>query len=165
VYVNQVGGDDQLVFDGSSFAMNAAGEVIASARSFEEDLVLDDPSENPGSPRRVSWIDHVEVLYDAPLQMRYTGLDPSAKYKVKIVYGGDNPKSKLRLIANEDLEIHPYISKPFPFKPVEFAIPPAATRSGELLLSWFAEPGLGGNGRRCQLSEVWLLKEPPAQNP
>jgi len=141
------------------------GAFLSPRSDFEEDLVLDDPSENPGSPRRVSWIDHVEVLYDAPLQMRYTGLDPSAKYKVKIVYGGDNPKSKLRLIANEDLEIHPYISKPFPFKPVEFAIPPAATRSGELLLSWFAEPGLGGNGRRCQLSEVWLLKEPPAQNP
>ena len=26
VYVNQVGGNDQLVFDGSSFAMNAQGE-------------------------------------------------------------------------------------------------------------------------------------------
>ena len=32
VVVNQVGGNDQLVFDGSSFAMNGAGEVIASAR-------------------------------------------------------------------------------------------------------------------------------------
>ena len=42
VYVNQVGGNDQLVFDGSSFAMNAAGEIIASARSFEEDLVIVD---------------------------------------------------------------------------------------------------------------------------
>ena len=41
VYVNQVGGNDQLVFDGSSFAMNGAGEMIASARSFEEDLVRD----------------------------------------------------------------------------------------------------------------------------
>ena len=32
VYVNQVGGNDQLVFDGTSFAMDAAGDVIASAR-------------------------------------------------------------------------------------------------------------------------------------
>jgi len=40
VYVNQVGGNDQLVFDGSSFAMNGAGEVVAAARSFEEDLVM-----------------------------------------------------------------------------------------------------------------------------
>jgi NAD+ synthase (glutamine-hydrolysing) len=42
VYVNQVGGNDQLVFDGSSFALNAEGEVIVAARSFEEDLVLVD---------------------------------------------------------------------------------------------------------------------------
>jgi NAD+ synthase/NAD+ synthase (glutamine-hydrolysing) len=42
VYVNQVGGNDELVFDGSSFAMNAQGEVIASAASFAEDLVLAD---------------------------------------------------------------------------------------------------------------------------
>lgn len=42
VYVNQVGGNDQLVFDGSSFAMNRQGEVIASARSFVEDMVIVD---------------------------------------------------------------------------------------------------------------------------
>ena len=40
VYVNQVGGNDQLVFDGSSFAMNAEGEIVAAACSFAEDLVL-----------------------------------------------------------------------------------------------------------------------------
>ena len=34
VYVNQVGGNDQLVFDGSSFAMDVSGNVIASATSF-----------------------------------------------------------------------------------------------------------------------------------
>jgi len=42
VYVNQVGGNDQLIFDGSSFAMDAQGRVIASAASFEEDLVFVD---------------------------------------------------------------------------------------------------------------------------
>jgi NAD+ synthase/NAD+ synthase (glutamine-hydrolysing) len=49
VYVNQVGGNDQLVFDGSSFAMNAEGEVVASARSFEEDLVLFDSDAGPAT--------------------------------------------------------------------------------------------------------------------
>jgi NAD+ synthetase len=42
VYVNQVGGNDQLVFDGSSMAFNAKGELCARARSFEEDLVIFD---------------------------------------------------------------------------------------------------------------------------
>ena len=48
VYVNQVGGNDQLLFDGSSFAMSPAGEVIASAASFEEDLVMVDTEKLTG---------------------------------------------------------------------------------------------------------------------
>ena len=45
VYVNQVGGNDQLVFDGSSMAFNAQGELCARAKSFEEDLVIFDTEE------------------------------------------------------------------------------------------------------------------------
>jgi NAD+ synthase/NAD+ synthase (glutamine-hydrolysing) len=40
--VNQVGGNDSLVFDGSSFALGPDGNVIAQAKSFEEDLVCFD---------------------------------------------------------------------------------------------------------------------------
>lgn len=43
-YVNHVGGNDQLVLDGSSLAFNAAGTLIARAKSFEEDLVVFDAS-------------------------------------------------------------------------------------------------------------------------
>ncbi len=43
IYVNQVGGNDSLVFDGNSIAFNSAGRAIARARAFEEDLVLVDP--------------------------------------------------------------------------------------------------------------------------
>jgi len=58
VYVNQVGGNDQLVFDGSSFAMDGAGEIVASARSFEEDLVMaGDLHEN--------FTDECEAVYQA----------------------------------------------------------------------------------------------------
>jgi NAD+ synthase (glutamine-hydrolysing) len=42
VMVNQVGGNDSLLFDGSSFALNPDGEIIAQAKSFEEDLVMFD---------------------------------------------------------------------------------------------------------------------------
>jgi len=45
VMSNQVGGNDSLIFDGSSFALNARGELIAQCASFEEDLVLLDPFE------------------------------------------------------------------------------------------------------------------------
>ena len=40
--VNQVGGNDSLIFDGSSLVLNPQGEVIAQGRSFEEDLIYFD---------------------------------------------------------------------------------------------------------------------------
>ena len=40
--VNQVGGNDSLVFDGSSLVLNSEGNVIAQGRSFDEDLILFD---------------------------------------------------------------------------------------------------------------------------
>ena len=48
VFVNQVGGNDSLVFDGSSFVLNPEGEVIAQGRSFEEDLVYFDSNRLTG---------------------------------------------------------------------------------------------------------------------
>lgn len=42
VFVNQVGGNDSLVFDGSSLVFDREGKVIAQGKSFEEDLVLFD---------------------------------------------------------------------------------------------------------------------------
>jgi NAD+ synthase (glutamine-hydrolysing) len=40
--VNQVGGNDSLVFDGSSVVLNREGEIIAQGKSFEEDLIFFD---------------------------------------------------------------------------------------------------------------------------
>ena len=42
VYVNQVGGNDSLVFDGASCVITGEGEVAARAAAFAEDLVLYD---------------------------------------------------------------------------------------------------------------------------
>jgi NAD+ synthase/NAD+ synthase (glutamine-hydrolysing) len=42
IMVNQVGGNDSLIFDGSSLALRPDGSVAAQARSFEEDLVFFD---------------------------------------------------------------------------------------------------------------------------
>jgi len=91
--------------------------------------------------------------------LRYTNLNSSALYKIRVVYAGDSPKRKIRLIANEKTQIHPFIVKEAPFRPLEFDIPAAVTRTGELTLSWYREPGSGGNGRGCQVSEVWLIKK------
>ena len=41
-FVNAVGGQDELVFDGQSFIFNERGECVARGRAFEEDLVVAD---------------------------------------------------------------------------------------------------------------------------
>jgi NAD+ synthetase len=48
VYVNQVGGNDSLVFDGGSLAVAPDGRVLAQASSFAEDLVLVDTKSGVG---------------------------------------------------------------------------------------------------------------------
>lgn len=41
-YVNLVGGQDELVFDGASIVLNEAGQLLARAKQFEEDLLIVD---------------------------------------------------------------------------------------------------------------------------
>jgi NAD+ synthetase len=40
IYANQVGGNDDLIFDGRSFALNRQGEIVSRARGFETDLLV-----------------------------------------------------------------------------------------------------------------------------
>ncbi len=51
--VNQVGGNDSLIFDGASFAMGPDGAIVAQAKSFEEDLVFFDTHTLTGDRRPV----------------------------------------------------------------------------------------------------------------
>ena len=71
VYVNQVGGNDQLVFDGSSMAFDARGELCARAKSFEEDLVIFDAADGLGPKGEVEVrpgpASDVEAIYQALL--------------------------------------------------------------------------------------------------
>jgi NAD+ synthase (glutamine-hydrolysing) len=64
VYVNQVGGNDQLVFDGSSFAMDPSGKLIAQAPSFSEDIVVVDTNALRGD-MRPSHADEDAAVYEA----------------------------------------------------------------------------------------------------
>jgi NAD+ synthase (glutamine-hydrolysing) len=48
VLVNQVGGNDSLLFDGSSLVLDATGTVVAQAKSFEEDLIFFNPEAMQG---------------------------------------------------------------------------------------------------------------------
>jgi len=48
LYVNLVGGQDELVFDGRSFAIDATGQTVMRAPAFEEALTLVDAVREPG---------------------------------------------------------------------------------------------------------------------
>ena len=52
-YVNQVGGQDELVFDGDSLIVAADGTLLGSGAQFAEDLVVVDlPDRGPPAARR-----------------------------------------------------------------------------------------------------------------
>src|SRR5262249_41461434 len=60
IYVNQVGGNDSLIFDGASMAVTADGKMGAQALAFEEDLVLFDTVTGKGD---IHEQDHEEIGY------------------------------------------------------------------------------------------------------
>jgi len=105
-----------------------------------------------------AWWTHAGSLYDEPLRMRYSGLDAKAHYKLRVVYAGDSPRVRMKLLAGT-IEVHPFIDKPNPMKVLEFDIPEGSiTPGGELLLTWSAPAGQGGNGRGNEVAETWLIK-------
>ena len=57
ICVNQVGGNDELVFDGNSFAVDATGNIIAHAKPFEEDIILIDLDYGAGDQHGVKLSD------------------------------------------------------------------------------------------------------------
>jgi len=114
-----------------------------------------------GPDWRLSWMTHAESFWDTPLQMRYTDLDPNAQYRVRVVYAGDvfSMNTLIKLTANDKYEIHPPMRKESPIKPLEFDVPPDATRGGELTLTFSGPTGMGSAGRGNQIAEVWLMRK------
>jgi hypothetical protein len=106
-----------------------------------------------------AWVSVGAALNDTPVKMRYRDLDPRAEYKIRVVYAGGDTGPQLRLVANEKYEIHPWLKRPVPFRPLEFDIPQAATSGGTLELTFNREPGLSGNGRGLEIAEVFLIRK------
>ena len=55
--VNQVGGNDEVLFDGHSFALDAQGQVLGQAQGFREDLLLVDTAKTGEQ----AWLDEPDI--------------------------------------------------------------------------------------------------------
>ena len=53
-YVNLVGGQDELVFDGQSLVVDSKGTIISQGNSFKEELICSDIVLNPKTPKKLS---------------------------------------------------------------------------------------------------------------
>ncbi|MDB5336768.1 MAG: nadE [Planctomycetaceae bacterium] len=65
VFVNQVGGNDDLVFDGNSLVVNAAGQTVQRLKSFDSDLAIVDLDDLPAAaprPERTRPADLLDAL-------------------------------------------------------------------------------------------------------
>jgi len=56
-HVNLVGGNDELVFDGNSVAIDSRGEIVAAGKGFEEDVFVTelDPQKSPKKKSKTGW--------------------------------------------------------------------------------------------------------------
>jgi hypothetical protein len=112
------------------------------------------------TPLRIAWHRHSDALYGNSLKLTYTGLDPTAHYKVRFIQPAESARRKTSLAANGTYQIHPLQPGQPNAAPQEFDIPKQATASGKLTLEWQANPEESGNGRFVQLCEVWLIRVP-----
>ena len=112
---------------------------------------------------RMAQLTYAEALYDAPLRLRYTGLDRARRYRLAVTYAGEDYTLPIRLVADDRYQIHPPRARRSNPDTAEFDIPAAATADGVLELAFTRPPGLGGSGRGAQIAETWLIPMKDAQ--
>ncbi len=66
-YVNLIGGQDEIVFDGQSFAVDSSGNFIAYAKQFEEDLIYINLDLEKNSAKQITPLpyDREEEIFNA----------------------------------------------------------------------------------------------------
>lgn len=70
VYVNMVGGQDELVFDGGSMVVSPQGKIIAAAKQYQEELLLIEQRKDGGRRQQRGakvnrWLGDLEEIYEA----------------------------------------------------------------------------------------------------
>jgi NAD+ synthetase len=100
---NQVGGNDSLIFDGSSLAVGANGKLIAQAASFAEDLVLIDPFGAAALPEDAAEDDETEAAYQALVLGTRDYVRKCGFHKVLIALSGGIDSALVAAIARDAL--------------------------------------------------------------
>jgi len=135
------------------------GPGFASDPEFYQSAIDGVSDHTPADGVRWSQLTYAEALYETPLRLHYTGLDPGQHYRLRMVYGGEDYALPLRLTASRTLEIHPALQRTSNPQTLQFDLPAEATHSGVLDLEWTRPDNLGGGGRGRQIAEVWLIPE------
>ena len=104
---------------------------------------------------RLSWRSTACAFRRSALHLRYEGLDPSARYLLRVTYPAYRPGTSVRLVANGEFELQPMSQLPGELTFREYPIPQEATRSGTLELAWSRQ-----GGRCVCVAEVWLMQQP-----
>lgn len=115
VYVNLVGGQDELIFDGNSFIVGPTGEILAKGKGFEEDLVMADIDldeifryqlkDNRLKNLRFNYISQKDVN---TIKLDYTIKEKSIPIEQKIVLDSSDTENTYKALV---LGLKDYISK------------------------------------------------------
>ena len=116
IYVNQVGGNDSLVFDGNSVAVLPGGNIAAQAKSFEEDLVIFDTESGMGDFREHP-LEEIEIALQALVCGTRDSVRKSGFQKVVVGLSGGIDSSVVAAIAARALGAENVlgVSMPGPF--------------------------------------------------
>lgn len=103
----------------------------------------------------LAWRQNVYTLYQTPLFINYSGLDPKAEYVIRTVYGKYHP-IHIRLSAglNGDIPVHDEVFVNEPFITAENPLPKEAYKDGTLRLKFMVRDGERGPN----VSEIFIRR-------
>ena len=104
-YVNLVGGQDELVFDGQSLVVGPDGKIIIQGNSFTEELICFDITLNPKSPKKLYSKTNISS-YQVP-----TSLSKQKKYPPLSVYTYNKKSEVENIFSALVLGTQDYVSK------------------------------------------------------
>lgn len=110
-----------------------------------------------GHPIPRAWHKQVGIYYDQPLTLSFEGLDPTAHYRLRVVYTGEANKfnSHVRCEA-EGVLLQPTMRLEGDVVK-EYDLPQAITSDGRITLRWQSAEGERG----CHIAELFFIKNQP----